>query len=127
MADGMAGLSSYHNTNRESGEALQASRRQAGRQQDAVLAFFQAHPDTPFAPHEIQVLVLPGAPLTSIRRAITNLTTSGLLEKTDQMRTGTYDKDVHTWRLRRGEDPLRAMLRQQLANHIARQAQSSIG
>ena len=36
-------------------------------------------------------------PLTSIRRAITNLETEGLLEKTNIQKPGVYGKKNHCW------------------------------
>ena len=38
-------------------------------------------------------------PITSIRRAITDLTNAGKLTKTDTMKLGRYGKHVHTWKL----------------------------
>lgn len=43
-------------------------------------------------------------PITSIRRAITNLTNDGELVKHDRMRMGDYGKDNHTWSLGRHHD-----------------------
>ena len=37
-------------------------------------------------------------PLTSIRRAMTDLTAEGMLVKTDYRVEGSYGKKVHTWR-----------------------------
>jgi Fe2+ or Zn2+ uptake regulation protein len=90
----------YYNTNRESGETLVASERQARNQRLSILAFFEQHPGSLFAPHQVQQRVLPTAPLTSVRRAMTNLTDEGHLEKTREMEYGTYGKQVHRWRLR---------------------------
>jgi hypothetical protein len=90
----------YYNTNRESGSVLAQSQAHARDQKMHILQFFERNPGTLFAPHEVQAAVLPEAPLTSIRRALTNLTDQGLLEKTDKMRLGTYGKMVHRWRLR---------------------------
>lgn len=93
----------YHNTNAEHGEALRSSRERAAQQQGRVLAVFLAHPHTHFSPCDI-FLRCPGILLTSVRRAITNLTEEGLLEKTDRMKLGVYGSQVHTWRLApRGE------------------------
>jgi hypothetical protein len=41
----------------------------------------------------------PAAPVTSIRRAITDLTVQDKLVKTNVMEIGGYGKDEHTWRL----------------------------
>jgi hypothetical protein len=93
-------LKDYHNTNRESGEVLEASRRRTRLQQERVLVFFQDHPWETFTPDEIHRTVFAdGTPLTSVRRCMTNLTEAGKLEKTENMRLGSFNKMVHTWRL----------------------------
>lgn len=90
----------YHNTNHETGTTIAASHLNAHQQQAIVLAFFERNPGGTFAPHEVHAAVADsGTPLTSIRRAITNLTTCGRLEKTREMRAGTFGKQVHTWKL----------------------------
>ena len=40
------------------------------------------------------------APITSVRRAITDLTTEDRLIKTDIMKKGKYGKEVHCWKLK---------------------------
>lgn len=91
----------YYNTTSESGSVLAQSQRQARDQKRQVLAYFEAHPGRHIAPHEIPVPS--GTPLTSVRRALSNLTEEGLLEKTDQMVPGLYGKRVHAWRLASGQ------------------------
>lgn len=92
----------YYNTNGEAGDVLRESRNGARAQQDAVLALFTRRPEALLAPHEVHEILGAGAtPLTSIRRAITNLTEAGLLEKTDERRLGQYGKYVYCWRLRK--------------------------
>jgi len=111
-------VTDYYNTNEESGDTLSHSEQQARMQQTLVLAFFQARPLRRFAPHEVHRSMPEGTPLTSTRRAITNLTTQGHLEKTQEMRPGTFGKQVHTWQLT--TTPLQRaqqMLAEQLARH----------
>lgn len=91
---------SFYNTTSEQGATLTLSRRRANQQQDAVLNFFAERPRGLFAPHEVHAAVAaPTSPLTSIRRAITDLTTMGLLTKTSAKKVGPYGKSVHLWRL----------------------------
>jgi len=90
----------YFNTNKERGKTLRSSRTQARKQQEAVLSLFQSYPMQFFSPDVVHSLVMPNAPLTSTRRAITNLTDDGFLEKTTNMVIGSWGKMVHTWRLR---------------------------
>lgn len=87
----------FYNTNHEIKERAEASQKQAEDQQFIILTFFRCHTDN-FSPCDL-VEFFPMWPLTSIRRAITNLTAEGLLVKTHEMKIGMYGKQVHTWRL----------------------------
>jgi len=88
----------YFNTNRETGDVLKQSIATAFRQQHRVLYIFQSSPRALFSPEEIHRHFDDNVPLTSIRRAITNLTQEGKLEKTTHMSVGKYGKKVHLWR-----------------------------
>jgi predicted ArsR family transcriptional regulator len=72
----------------------------AGNQEQLVLAYFERNSQMAFSPETIQAAVLPDAPITSVRRAITNLTNSGKLERVG-IETGSYGRPVGTWRLKR--------------------------
>lgn len=109
----------YYNTNGEEDPTLASSESRSRYQERVVLAHFHAYPDQFFGPHEIPMP--PGTPLTSTRRAITNLTTRGELEKTPQMVQGTYGKMVHTWRLRRQALDVNTLLQNMLDRHRHRQ------
>jgi len=53
---------------------------------------------TPFDIQEaLGILYDLNAPITSVRRAITDLTTEEKLVKTDIMKKGKYGKEVHCW------------------------------
>lgn len=91
----------FYNTNAETGTVLAGSYGQARQQRQMVQRWFELHPDRYFAPHQIPMPS--GTPLTSVRRAVTNLTEQGVLEKTDRMVQGTYGKQVHTWKLASGQ------------------------
>jgi len=90
----------FFNTTSVKGEELAQCRAAAETQEAIIYEFFRRHPRQAFSPSRL-ASVLPRAPLTSIRRAVTNLTTAGLLEKTDQRVVGTWGKPELTWRLRR--------------------------
>lgn len=79
----------------------EARGRRAAHQDELVLEYFRAHPGEAFSPEQVHAAVLPNAPLTSVRRAITNLTGRALLEKTDDTVLGKYRHRIHTWRLAR--------------------------
>jgi len=90
----------YYNTNKEEGAVLGASKQQNERQEDRILRWFRAHPKAKRTPCEIWGELFGGhIPLTNVRRGMTDLTSEGLLEKTNYMRRGRYGKQVHTWRL----------------------------
>jgi len=89
---------SYYNTTHLTGFELKESRRKANTQEDRILTFFEKNADKAFSPEEIQTYcMMANRPLTSVRRAITNLTKEGCLRKTSHMKPGNYGKPVHTW------------------------------
>jgi hypothetical protein len=99
-------LMTYHNTNCESGETLKRSRKQANKQEKIVLAVFRNEKRL-LAPHQVHAIGFDGhTPLTSVRRAITNLTDLGYLEKTDEMVMGLFGKAVHMWKLPSDDSPI---------------------
>ena len=101
----------YFNTNGESGATLTRSRLSAANQQAKVLAFFQENARYEWAAHEIHENVFGDAtPLTSVRRAITNLADQGLITKTKAMCPGLFGKNVHTWILSTSEPQKAASL-----------------
>lgn len=87
---------SHYNTTHETGETLERFERQASRQEDVILRWFRRHPGRLYTPSQINGL-LPGAPITSIRRALTNLTKAGHLVKTGHKRSGDYGRPEHCW------------------------------
>jgi hypothetical protein len=84
---------SYYNTNNESGEVLKNSEIQAKNQEFLILNYFVKNPCSCLTPFEVQErLGLKGVPITSIRRALTNLTNNHKLLKSVQMRKGIFGK-----------------------------------
>lgn len=94
----------HFDTTHEPRVQLEEYRRKCGEQQRLVLDWFRRHPDELATPFEIRDRVMPRVPITSVRRAITNLTTIGLLEKTDTQRAGKYGRRNYCWRLAVGVD-----------------------
>lgn len=91
---------SYFNTNVETGLTLEKSEKKAYDQEKMILWLFSStHKD--YTPDEVyeRLYAHTNVPITSVRRAMTNLTNKGRLEKTDQQRTGSYGKKVSVWRL----------------------------
>jgi len=92
-------MKTYYNTNKECGEELDTSKERALRQQNRILSYFQTFPQDSFTPEDVwKVIYADNTPLTSVRRAITNLTSAGRLIKTGNMKTSSYGKKCHTWR-----------------------------
>lgn len=71
----------------------------AKTQEEFVLEFFMARPGMAYSPERVQELVLPHAPLTSVRRALTNLTDAGELVQGELSVPGRYGRPVGTWKL----------------------------
>lgn len=91
---------SFYNTTAEAGALLERFRIQAETQEHKILELFLAE-RSELAPSEVCVRAdLNRAPLTSVRRAMTNLTRYGLLEKTAVKIDGPYGRPEHRWRLR---------------------------
>ena len=93
--------SSFYNTTGLAGEQLERRIEQAQSQEERVQALFEAHPAARLTPFEVQDVALPNSPITSVRRAITNLTSEGVLRKTDHQKEGPYGDPNYTWTLAR--------------------------
>ena len=92
-------LDIFYNTINLEGAELKERQFKAGCLASTILDFFKKHPDVTFTPFEVQsALNLHNRPITSIRRAITDLT-PGHLIKTDIMRPGELGSPNHTWAL----------------------------
>ena len=93
----------YYNTNEEEGTILNSSRKNAVKQEDLVLGIFKKYRAQNLTPEEVSdALEHDGHvyPITSIRRAITDLTNKDVLSKTDHMRMGSWNKMTHAWRVK---------------------------
>lgn len=92
----------FYNTIHESGQVLKSSQEQAQKQGERVHNIFLMHRNCAFTPAEIHSAyerLYDRTPLTSIRRAITNLTELGKLRKLPEMKEGIYGKPNHKWQL----------------------------
>lgn len=94
---------SYYNTNKETGTTLENSKRRAISQEDVIMSLFRE--GDLLSPDEVLNICNEEKSylLTSIRRALTNLTTKGLLVKNDVFKIGRYGKKTHTWSLSKEE------------------------
>lgn len=97
-------LDIFYNTTNLAGPKLKAREIKAGTQNAVILQWFRQHPGQLFTPFDIIKHCFDGrgyfiAPITSIRRALTDLTKLGYLEKTDERRPGEYGDLNYCWRL----------------------------
>lgn len=88
---------SYHNTNHLAGADLESAEVSAKGQEADILRFFQSRRGIYLTPEDASAALSARTPLTSVRRAISNLTEKGLLRKTQTMRQGKYGKPIHYW------------------------------
>ena len=91
---------SYYNTTHLSGEELKQAVKSAEKQEAAVLILFQ-NTDRSYSPSQVMNLMEKAGwncSLTSWRRAITNLTDKGVLQKTDEQIKGLYGKPEFKWK-----------------------------
>lgn len=90
----------YHNTNALAGETLATAKQDAKVMQTRILETFKKYPDREFTPCQIHTIIDDYATLlTSVRRSITNLTGSGKLIKTSNIKPGIYGRPCFTWKL----------------------------
>lgn len=93
----------YHNTTNLTGNTLKECIRDALRQEDKVMQYFnQKIEATPWEVlYDLQAagIIDDRVPIHSIRRAITNLKTAGRIYKTSEMKKGPLSKPEHIYRL----------------------------
>jgi len=91
---------SYYNTTNESDETLRDAMLKAKTQDERVLKLFETYEKmSPYTCHRFYESVYPPVPITSIRRAISNLTKAGKLEKTEVKQPGKYGAKNYVWRV----------------------------
>lgn len=92
---------SFYNTTHERGATLKEYESKASRQETVVLAYFR-FTKSEHSPSEVHAACFEASvPLTSTRRALTHLTTRGLLMKLDTKRVGPFGRHEHLWTLRK--------------------------
>ncbi len=101
-------LDKFHNTTELQGEELKQRQLRAGGQNRKVLSFFQSHSYENYSPFEVwKALGVNNQPITSIRRAISDLTAMGYLSRLDGkegrsfvQRPGEYRILSYCWQLK---------------------------
>ena len=91
----------FYNTIGETPEELAVSIAKAKSQEAKIikcLEFYESkYPNLRFGPSMVLSMTGLKCPLTSIRRAMTNLSDDGKLEKTKDFVMGNYGKKEHLW------------------------------
>lgn len=101
-------MNDFFNTINLTGQELAKAIRTAQKQDERVLLLF-VEKNGPMTPTECSLKynkLWQDIPITSIRRAISNLTNAGYLEKTDQKGPGMYGKQNYKWQVRTYEGQL---------------------
>ena len=92
---------SYYNTTNLQGVELIKADFLAVAQERMILEFYKLKIDANYTPFEVwHLLFSKKTPITSIRRAITDLTEKDYLVKTGIQRKGDYGKLCYAWRLK---------------------------
>lgn len=86
----------YYNTTNESGRTLAEYQRAAENQQEAIQMIFERF-QRPLTPSQVHAVMSKDTPITSVRRAITNLTNEGILTKLNDKQMGVYGRPEHLW------------------------------
>ena len=95
----MTNLFDYYNTTSLAGTDLAAARSATARQELEILSVMQGKGE--LTPWEVADLLEGGYPITSVRRAITNLTAGRKLRKTSTKRNGPYGRSSFCWEVRK--------------------------
>lgn len=91
----------YYNTTGEEGEELSEYKKVNDTREQEILRFFERHWMHEMSPSRVWQAVCPEVPITSVRRAITDLTTAGRLEKTWNKADGPYGRREYLWKYKK--------------------------
>lgn len=91
----------FYNSINLNSEQLSKENANALKQEEFITEIFKANKNKPISPSQVHKVYgkdfSKNVPLTSIRRAITNLTSKGTLRKTGIMVTGAFGKPEYCW------------------------------
>jgi len=90
----------FYNTINLTSSDLQIAKDNAKSQEEFIKWLFNNNTSLKITPSQLMVLFGRNTPITSIRRALTNLTNDDFLQKTDEMIQGLYNKPEHIWKLK---------------------------
>ena len=94
-------LPSFYNTVDLKDQELKKAEKNCDHQEERILRIYATHGGelTPFDVCNVFNKLYKPIPITSVRRAITNLTKRGKLRKCDRMKTEIYGQPNHYWKL----------------------------
>ena len=88
----------YYNTTNSTGEELAKYKAKAASQEEMIMYAFGCFGSA--SPSEVNTKVFANRiPITSVRRALTNLTNEGRLVKTGTQVSGPYGRPEFVWKL----------------------------
>ena len=88
----------FYETINQTDSALKESKKKTSKQEDLIFALFQKR-NRPLSPSMVLSQSGLNCPITSIRRAMTDLCKAGRIVKTDRQIKGMYGKAEHLWEL----------------------------
>jgi Fe2+ or Zn2+ uptake regulation protein len=91
---------SYYNTTKQKGKDLKKNSMKALSQQVLIKIFMKANSDISFTPFEVQDAFLKDDfvwPITSVRRALSDLTDKDILTKSEETVIGDYGRPNYKW------------------------------
>lgn len=91
-------IEAFYNSINLQGTDIETAKVKCTRQEYRIFQIFKTGMAyTPFEIQELYQKQYPEVPITSIRRAITNLESRGFLKKTESMKAERYGKPNHKW------------------------------
>ena len=99
----------FYQTTNQTDSALKESNKKTRKQEDLIYSLF-VKCNRPLSPSMVLSQSGLNCPITSIRRAITDLTNLGRIVKTDRQVRGMYNKPEHLWELPDMKEPKQVSL-----------------
>ena len=93
----------HHNTTHEKGKTLHQFEMVAITQEQTILNYFHRNPASKLSPSKVRRLAFDQSrppEITSVRRAMSNLTKQGSLTKTDLKAEGPHGRPEYCWALK---------------------------
>ena len=96
----------YYNTTNETGISLKTNFEKADNQTRLTLSVFQTYPNDNLSANDVWSFLIDNesineqTPLTSIRRALTDLTNQDRLVQTNKKVLGSAGRKTYTWKLK---------------------------